>query len=69
VYVDGEPQLGGEAACVADDPPTITCTERDGKQIVFGWHGTDDALRFEVISGGEKGDADVMEPAPWVRVP
>jgi hypothetical protein len=60
--------LGYRADCVPDDPSTVTCTGSDGGQMAFAWSGTDDALTFQVILGGEQGDHDVWEPVPWVRV-
>lgn len=68
VIVDGAPELGYAADCVPDDASTITCTGRDGSRLVFGWDGTDEALTFDVLSGGEQGDVDVWEPVPWTRV-
>jgi hypothetical protein len=68
VYVHGIPELGYAADCVPDDPSTITCTTRDGGQMVFGWEEAADALTFEVLHGGVQDDFDVWEPVPWTRL-
>ena len=66
--VDGTPELGYAADCVADDPSTITCTEETGIQLSFRWEGTDDEFTLNVLQGTDD-DRRVWEGAPWVRVP
>ena len=64
----GSLDLGYAAECVADDPSTVTCTERSGLQLVFAWTGTSDALEFTLVNGAAD-DRRVWEGAPWIRVP
>jgi hypothetical protein len=65
---DGTPDLGYVADCVAQDPSTVTCTERDGYTVVFVWGGTADALELNLPDAPGNHRA-VWEGAPWVRVP
>jgi hypothetical protein len=65
---DGSPELGYAADCVTDDPSTITCTERDGYQIVMAWSGTSDALEL-TLPGAPPNHRAVWEGTPWTRVP
>jgi hypothetical protein len=67
--MDGSPDLGYAASCVADDSSTVTCTERSGTELVFAWRGTGDLLELTFVDGGVADDRRVLEAAPWIRVP
>jgi hypothetical protein len=64
--VDGAPELGWAAVCVADDPSTVTCTD-NGHRVVFAWSGAAHRLKFTVVDGLTD-ERRVPEGAPWIRV-
>jgi hypothetical protein len=64
----GTPEVAYAADCVTDDPSTVTCTERDGFQLVIAWSGTGDAVEL-TLPGAASNHRAVWEGTPWTRVP